>query len=334
MAGFPIPEDATTMYTIFSFGNRQKDSFWFSVLQLIGPLIFLIFCNDLHRNLTYLHCVQFADDTTLIAGNRNHQYLKYCTESDLIIMQDWFNANKLTLNLTKSNYIIFYPNNTKALNFELSLNGIILPHAHCTKFLGSWLDDRLIWTEHVKKLKTKLLNRLELLKRSKRLLSTHALKSLYYAQIHSNIIYGLSMWGPMTGCGLMNQIQSIQDKAVACIEAGKKIKETYRKHGILKVDELVKVELCKLGYKLTHHMLRTPVSDALLTDHHDVSMAKTHQYNTRCKSVPNLLKVRNNRHRHSYLFEVVSVYSKLPSEITNTEGLGSFVKKCKEHIQK
>ena len=170
----------------------------------------------------YLHCVQFADDTTLIAGHRNHQYLKYCIGSDLIVVQDWFNANKLTLNLTKSNYMIFYPNSTKALNFELSLNGVTLPRTHCTKFLASWLDDRLIWTEHVKKLKTKL-NRLGLLIRSKRLLSTHALKSLYYMQIHSNIIYGISMWGPMTGCGLMNQIQSIQDKAVTCLESGKKM---------------------------------------------------------------------------------------------------------------
>ena len=133
----------------------------------LGPLIFLIFCNDLHQNLMYLHCIQFADDTTLIAGHRNHQYLKYCIESDLIIVQDWFNANKLTLNLTKSNYMIFNQNNTKVINFELSLNGITLPQTHCTKFLGSWLDDRIIWMEHVKKLKTKLLNRLGLLKRAR-----------------------------------------------------------------------------------------------------------------------------------------------------------------------
>ena len=92
----------------------------------LGPLIFLIFCNDLHLNLVYLHCVQFADDTTLIAGHKNHQYLIYCIESDLNIAQDGFNANKLMLNLMKSTYMIFYPNNIKIPNLKLSLNGITL----------------------------------------------------------------------------------------------------------------------------------------------------------------------------------------------------------------
>ena len=73
----------------------------------LGPLIFLIFCNDLRLNVQYLYSVQFADDTTLIIAHKNHVYLKYCIESDLEIVQDWFNANKLTLNLTKTTYMTF-----------------------------------------------------------------------------------------------------------------------------------------------------------------------------------------------------------------------------------
>ena len=110
----------------------------------LGPLIFLIFCNDLYLNLVYLHCVQFADDTTLIMGHRNHHYLKYCIESDLNTVQDWFNANKLTLNLSISSYMTFYPNKAKTPEFNLSLNGITLPRTDSTKFLGSWLNDRLV----------------------------------------------------------------------------------------------------------------------------------------------------------------------------------------------
>ena len=74
----------------------------------LRPLIFLIFCNDLRLHLQYMHSVQFADDTTLIIGHKNHVYLKYCIESDLEIAQDWFNANKLTLNLAKITYMMFH----------------------------------------------------------------------------------------------------------------------------------------------------------------------------------------------------------------------------------
>ena len=142
----------------------------------LGPLIFLIFCNDLRLNLHHLHTVQFADDTTLIIGHKNQTYLKYCIESDLEIAQDWFSVNKLTLNLTKTNYMTFEAKTCKASDLDLTLNGIMLPKTQCTKFLDTWLDNQLVWTEHVKKLKIKLNNRLGLLKRSKRFLSTHAMK--------------------------------------------------------------------------------------------------------------------------------------------------------------
>ena len=122
----------------------------------LGPLIFLIFCNDLGLQIQYMHSVQFADDTTLIIGHKNHVYLKYCIESDLEIVQDWFNANKLTLNLAKTTYMTFHTKTNTATDLNLTLNGVTLPKTHSTKFLGTWLDDKLVWTEHVKNLKTKL----------------------------------------------------------------------------------------------------------------------------------------------------------------------------------
>ena len=131
----------------------------------LGPLLFLIFCNDLCLNLSYLHCVQFADDTTLLLGHKNHRYLKYCVESDLAIVQDWFNANKLTLNINKSTFMIFSPNHTKTCELEITLNGITLPRTNNTKFLGTWIDEKLVWSHHLKNLRTKLLSKLGLLRK-------------------------------------------------------------------------------------------------------------------------------------------------------------------------
>ena len=59
----------------------------------IGPLIFLLFVNDLHLNLGVADCIQFADDTTLVFVHCNLNYLRYCVENELSIVQDWFNAN-------------------------------------------------------------------------------------------------------------------------------------------------------------------------------------------------------------------------------------------------
>ena len=232
----------------------------------LGPLIFLIFCNDLRLHLQYMHSMQFADDTTLIIGHKNHVYLKYCIESDLEIVQDWFNANKLTLNLAKTTYMTFHTKTNTAADLNLTLNGVTLPKTHSTKFLGTWLDDKLVWTEHVKNLKTKLASQLGLLKRSKKFLTTHAMKMLYYAQINSLISYGISMWGPMVTRCLINQVQMLQDKTVKCIDLVLSKDAIYSTYKILTVSQMIELEMSKLGYRLVNNLLPNQLSKALQTN--------------------------------------------------------------------
>ena len=299
----------------------------------LGPLLFLIFCNDLHLNLSYLHCVQFADDTTLLLGHKNHLYLKYCVESDLAIIQDWFNANKLTLNVNKSSFMIFSPNHKKTCKLEITLNGVTLPRTNNMKFLGTWIDEKLVWSHHLKNLRTKLLSKLGLLRKSKNLLSTHALKSLYYAQIHSNINYALVLWGPMAKYRDIKQIQSIQDKAMRCIETNSRVELVYHKHGILPLSKMILLELYKLGYKLINELLPNPLMMTLKSDHKQSSTEKTHRYKTRNKNIPNLPIVNNNHYRNSFLFKAIVEYSKLPTAIKQEHSYHTFVGKCKHYLR-
>ena len=143
----------------------------------LGPLIFLIFCNDLQLHLLYLEAIQFADDTTLYMSHKHAGYIRFCFETDLAIIQDWFNANKLTLNVSKSVIMRFNNKNRKHQdNMDIKIGGIILPVVRQTKFLGVYLDDRLNWNVHIKGLQLKLKSRLYLLKKGKHLLSVHAKK--------------------------------------------------------------------------------------------------------------------------------------------------------------
>ena len=105
----------------------------------LGPLIFLLFVNNLHLNLLNSECVQFADDTTLVFTHCNLNYLCFCIKSELLIIQDWFNANRLTLNVDK-----------------IILNKIEIPRVRFAKFLGTWIDDHLNWEVHTNKLLIKL----------------------------------------------------------------------------------------------------------------------------------------------------------------------------------
>ena len=121
----------------------------------LGPLLFLIFTNDLYLNIDHCSVILFADDTTVYKSHRNVRYLKWCIEQDLIIIADWFKANRLTLNLEKTVYMFF--SNGKCKNKpSLEIDKITLEPVECTKFSGMWVDENLNWNTHINRLINKI----------------------------------------------------------------------------------------------------------------------------------------------------------------------------------
>ena len=163
----------------------------------LGPLLFLIFCNDINLHLAFMNVIQFADDTTLYLSKKNLKYLQWCVECDVQSIIDWFMANKLTLNLSKTICIVFNPPGRKKISVELEFGDMKLKSSEVTKFLGVWIDSCLNWNEHLKQLMIKLKRNLDLLKNSKNFLPKHGMKLLYYAQFCSHLSYGISIWGCM-----------------------------------------------------------------------------------------------------------------------------------------
>ena len=75
--------------------------------SVLGPLLFLTYINDIHHSSAKLSFYLFADDTSLLYADTNLKSLEKTVNSELIKVSDWLNANKLTLNAKKSNYVIF-----------------------------------------------------------------------------------------------------------------------------------------------------------------------------------------------------------------------------------
>ena len=75
--------------------------------SVLGPLLFLLFTNDLHTHLEYCCSILFADDTTIYMTHQNLTYINHCIEHDLRIVSDWFRVNSLSLNLSKTVTMLF-----------------------------------------------------------------------------------------------------------------------------------------------------------------------------------------------------------------------------------
>ena len=122
-----------------SSGNSevsQKYPVTYGTLQgsCLGPLLFLLFCNDLRLHLTYLSCIQFADDTTLYTSGKTIRLLECEINHDLEIISDWFKDNKLTLNLDKTVCMIFLPNKNNVNNINIKFWNRRYQSAHTLNF--------------------------------------------------------------------------------------------------------------------------------------------------------------------------------------------------------
>ena len=79
--------------------------------SVLGPLLFIIYTNDLPHSLTHSNCILFADDTTIYYTSNAKTTLQRNIENDMTSLANWFYANKLSLNIQKNNFLVFSPKN-------------------------------------------------------------------------------------------------------------------------------------------------------------------------------------------------------------------------------
>ena len=117
--------------------------------SLLGPLLFLIFVNDLNNSTKVFDPVLFANDTNLFCSDNNIRALFETVNQEVSQINDWFIANKLSLNVEKTKYMSLYKltdqENIHLKLPPLQLNGNITERENSLKFLVVILDECLIW---------------------------------------------------------------------------------------------------------------------------------------------------------------------------------------------
>ena len=123
--------------------------------SVLGPLLFIIYANDLPTVLTTAKSILFADDTTLYYSSKNIACLFKTMSDELELLTDWFKANKLSLNTSKTSYILF-TNNSVNTKYELKLSGETINRSDSAIFLGITIDEKLKWDKHISNVKAKI----------------------------------------------------------------------------------------------------------------------------------------------------------------------------------
>ena len=189
----------------------------------------------------------------------------------------------------------------EALNVKIG--NMILPVVKNTKFLGVYIDKNLNWNEHAKHLQLKLKSRSCLLNKGKYLLSTHAKKMVYFAQIHSNLLYGILMSGNMIQKSDLSKLQKLQNRCVQTIHPNMSVEDIYKNLGILTINKMLKLENCKLWYKFYKRILPTKLQNIMSVGFSSETLIKSHNYNTHRKGELNSPRVTSIGYRRSFLIK-------------------------------
>ena len=140
----------------------------------------------------------FADETNLFCTSKDIVSLSVTICNELMKLEKWFALNKLSLNISKRNYMIFYKSQNEH-NIQISFGIRLINKVNETKFVWVITDDQLNWHSHIKQIVSKLHKNYYVVKRSSRLLSTSSLSMLYNSLCLPYMLYCCEIWGRASG---------------------------------------------------------------------------------------------------------------------------------------
>ena len=151
--------------------------------SILGPLLFLLYVNHLHHVSKVLNPIMFTDDTNLFFSHSDINILFEKMNKELTNVSNWFNANKLSLNVKKTKYSFFHKSSKKKDNIplrlpSLNINGFTSERESSIKFLGVSIDENLTWRDHIHTVENKIAKNIGLLYQGKHYLDDNCLKQI------------------------------------------------------------------------------------------------------------------------------------------------------------
>ena len=182
--------------------------------SVLGPLLFLIYINDLPNISSKLTFFLFADDTNIYYESKDLKELEKTVNQELKLLSLWLNINRLALNVSKTNFVIFRSIKRPLYhNVTLILNRKAIAQKDHVKYLGVLMDQHLTWKYQISNVSKKISRSVGILAKLRHFLDSKLLISIYYCLVYSHLSYGIHSWGSACTSDL-DKIRILQNKAV------------------------------------------------------------------------------------------------------------------------
>jgi len=296
--------------------------------SILGPLLFLIYINDIASSSKSLQFILFADDTNLFMSSNNLEDLQQKLISELAGLSCWFKANKLSLNLDKTSYMLFSGkgNRVPVANFSLHIDNTIIKRVDNCKFLGVYLDENLSWSVHIDKISNKISKTIGVISRIRYKFDSTTLLMLYNIMVLPYLNYCCIVWGA-NYFGRLECLLKLQKRMIRIITGLKKRDHTsqiFKSLNVLKVTEINVLQTSLFMYKLYNRLLPENFSSFLCLNN------DLHEHYTRSQKNFHLISVRTNIRKFSLKFRGSIIWNKLPEIYRFAISISSFKKLVKD----
>ena len=241
--------------------------------------------NDIPNSSSLLKFILFADDTSLIHSfnlsiTQHEDSIITDVNTELSKIQEWLTVNKLSLNISKTKYMVFHhPNKKLPENLtHIQINDIDIERVSNFCFLGLTINENLTWKTHTDKIANKVTKYTGILNKHKRFLPQTILRSLYFSLIQSQLNYCILAWGFD-----LNRLERVQKKSIRTITNSRFNSHTeplFKQMKIIKIKDFFELNILKFYHKLVNKRL-PPYFDNFKLH----SLEEIHNYNTRSRNI-------------------------------------------------
>ena len=245
--------------------------------SILGPLLFLVYINDLPSVSDLFMPILFADDTNLFCTGKDLKALSHKINEEIAKIYAWVNANKLSLNIDKTNFMLFTPRNSSRCIDDIVINGIRIAEVTETKFLGVIIDNKLKWSTHILYIRKKIAKGIGILLKARKCFNNETLLSLYHTFVYPYLSYCIHVWGRAYDTHL-NDLIVLQNKIIRIINGvppRTNVERLYVTMGILSLKRIYNYAIGLFMHKYVNNML-----PELFVDFFS-NVTDLHHYNTR-----------------------------------------------------
>ena len=301
---------------------------------ILGPLLFLLYINDLPNCLHYSQPRMYADDTSITFASNNVDEIDECINSDLEEIRLWLAANKLTLNLTKTEFLLI-GSRQRLSNLPESLavriNQSCVEQVSTAKSLGVYIDQNLNWETHIRETSKKIASGISAIKRIRKFVPREILLTIYNSLIQPHFDYCSVVWGCCSK-GLSQKLQKLQNRAARIITFSNydsNVDELLRNLNWKKLDHQRAVNKAIMMYNTVNNQTPDYISSRFFPRNERLT------YNLRnvdCKL--SVLQPRTNYGKRSFSYSGAVLWNGLPNEIKQSTSLNDFKTKLRNHTFK